>query len=1236
MRFAFLLLLPFSIAAAQSDVIRGRVVGPDSLPVDRATITVTSLRGNLSRSARADRDGRYTVSFPGDDGDYFVTVAALGFAVKRFEVKRIGDQDVIVGNAKLATTAQQLDAMTIAATRQRVSRLDSPPDVSGSERATINSANGADPFGDLAALAASLPGVQLTPSADGPNGFSVLGLAADRNAVTLNGMAFGGSSLPRDANVSASVVTTPYDVSRGNFSGGMLSMRVEPGSNYITRIGGVNLDSPRLQWTDRTARSTGQRFDNVSVGGRLSGPIRFDQSSFTFAYQAGRRSSDLQSLLNTDPVGLQAAGIASDSVRRLLSLLERTRVPMTAGGLPGSRMMDNASAFGTFDFMPSATAGNALNVVFNAAWNRANPATLGPTELPSHSGSRETWYAGIQGKYSSYFGSGILSETSIGLNRLEAAGAPYLDVPNAMVRVGSNFADGTSGIQAISFGGNADLSANQTTTTLQALNQLSWFSTDNKHRLKATGEIRRETYDQDASANRLGLFGFNSLADLEANRPAAFVRTLGSSARGSSQYLGAVSLGDSYRPSDALQFQYGLRIDANDLAPRPQYNAEVERVFGVRNDFVPNRLYFSPRMGFSWVYGTTRQIGAFEGAARDPRAAVRGGIGVFQSTPAAAQIGVAMDNTGLAGGTRQLACVGTAAPAPDWTAYATGGAIPTQCADGTTGSAFANSAPNVALFDRRFTSPRSLRSNLQWSGLAFDNRLLASVDATYSLNLDQTGVTDLNFAPVAQFTLGDDGRPVFARSSAIVPSTGSIGTGEGRVSQAFARVTALRSDMRSDARQLTIQLRPTAFDGTLTWGLSYVYSRARERYRGFTSTAANPLDAAWSRSPFDSRHQVVYTFTYNALDLVRVNWYGSIRSGNPYTPIVAGDINGDGFANDRAFVTDPSGTSDSTLAAGMRALLAGGSASARECLRRQLGRIADRASCEGPWTAAATLTLSFNPLRLRLPQRANLSFQLSNPLGAADLLLHGDDKLRGWGQQFVPASQLLFVRGFDPVARRFLYDVNQRFGSTAAAQSAMRNPIALTAMLRFDVGPTRERQTLTEMLDRGRTLPGQKMPEPIIKAAYGTNGITNPMALLLRQADTLGLSATQGDRLAILNRAYMMKVDSIWTPVAKFFAALPDRYPRGEAYARYRAAREANVDALIAIVPVLRELLTSEQWRRVPASIASYTDTRYLASIRSGTAGSTLGALMMPNGMPMPNGAANPASAVIMIHGGTP
>src|SRR5206468_9229075 len=130
-----------------------------------------------------------------------------------------GDQEILIADAKLTTVATQLDAVQVKAARDKPVRDDNRPDMSGTERQINSGLVSADQLGDLAALAASLPGVQLVPSADGgPPGFSVLGLSPDQNATTLNGMNFGGSNIPRDANVSTSLLTTPYDVSRGNFS----------------------------------------------------------------------------------------------------------------------------------------------------------------------------------------------------------------------------------------------------------------------------------------------------------------------------------------------------------------------------------------------------------------------------------------------------------------------------------------------------------------------------------------------------------------------------------------------------------------------------------------------------------------------------------------------------------------------------------------------------------------------------------------------------------------------------------------------------------------------------------------------------------------------------------------------------------------------------------------------------------------------------------------------------------
>jgi hypothetical protein len=1206
--FASLSITPRQAAAQQADVIRGRVIGPDSLPVPEVLVTVTSFSGNVSRTARTNKDGRFTVTFPGGDGDYMVAFAAIGYAAKRFEVKRMADEDILVADAKLTKVDAVLGTMNITAPREKVARNDPTPDISGSERPIPTQDVPANLMGDLAAMAATLPGVQTVAGENGdPNGFSVLGLGADQNNTTLNGMNFGGAGLPRDAQVSSSLATSPYDVSRGGFSGAQFSLRTRPGSNFITRGMSLNLDSPRTQWTDPAARALGQEYMNASLGGAASGPISFDKTFYNIAWQLGRRANDYQNLMDTDPVGLKAAGVSSDSVGRFLNILGLQAVPATVGGVSSDKLSDQGSLFGSIDFAPpGSTRGSAYNLSFNGGWNKQRPVFGSVTSVPASDGERTSWRGGVQGRHTTYFGVGILSETSLGVSWSRSYADPYLAMPGGRVRVNSVFDDGTSGVQTLSFGGSQQLSSASTSTGAQAMNQLSWFSANNKHRLKLTSELRYDGVAQDMTSNLLGTFTYNSLADLASGRPAQFSRQLTRRERDASQFVGALSLGDSWRKSNTFQLSYGLRLDGNVFLDQPTLNPQLQTAFGVRNDEVPNKLYVSPRVGFSWSYGQAQSIGAFQGAALGPRAVVRGGIGLFQNTPNVNQIGTALDNTGLPSGVQQLTCFGAAAPTPDWQSYAfSAGSVPDRCADGTMGSVFADAKPNVSLFAKNYVAPRSVRSNLQWSGPILNNRLSVTVDGTYSINLNQGSFVDLNFAPQERFTLTNEGgRPVFVQPTSIDPITGAAATSAARVSSLFSRVTEQRSDMRSESRQLSFSFAPASFSTRLTWNASYVYSNVRERYRGFSSTVSNPLDVAWGRASFDSRHQIVYSIGYNFWDAVRVSWFGQFRSGQPFTPVISGDVNGDGFSNDRAFIFDPKVSSaDAQVAAGMQELLASGSSAARDCLAKQIGQLAKRNSCQGPWTSSANLTISFNPAKIRMPQRASIQFQLSNPLAAADMLLHDDDNLKGWGQFATPDPSLLYVRGFDPSTNRYKYEVNQRFGATNPQFSAFRAPVTLTAMLRFDIGPTRERQLLTTQLNRGRTLPGQKLPEPMLRVVYGQGGgIQNPLATILRQQDSLHLTAKQADSIASLNRWYTLRNDSIWAPVAKYLGTLPDRYDEGAAYERYIKARHGTIDLLTKIGPEVKGLLTAEQRRKLPAFVASYLEPRYLASIRSGTA----------------------------------
>src|SRR5207237_312328 len=155
-------------------------------------------------------------------------------------------------------------------------------------------------------------------------------------------------------------------------------------------------------------------------------------------------------------------------------------------------------------------------------------------------------------------------------------------------------------------------------------------------------------------------------------------------------------------------------------------------------------------------------------------------------------------------------------------------------------------------------------------------------------------------------------------------------------------------------------------------------------------------------------------------------------------------------------------------AAGMRALLVDGSGSARRCLSNQLGEPARRNSCEATWSATFNTSLRLDGAQLFHRDRLAVTINLANPLGGLDYLIHGADRLHGWGTVPSPDNVLLDVRGFDPVTRRFAYTVNPRFGSTSPALNTIRAPFRLTLDVSLDIAPSQNEQQLDRWLRPGR------------------------------------------------------------------------------------------------------------------------------------------------------------------------
>jgi hypothetical protein len=885
----------------------------------------------------------------------------------------------------------------------------------------------------------------------------------------------------------------------------------------------------------------------------------------------------------------------------------RQNIPVDVTRRPSARARDVAQATANVDLTPSASGtGGSLTLAGAVAYQRTEPVSPGGLLLttPAHAGNATFWGSNLAVTHSTYFGFGVLSKVTLGV----AAGAnitsPYANLPQGAVLVNSTLPDGSSSVKNLLFGGGAARSS-LSSRTLQLSHQLSWFSGDNSHTFKLTWGATLDAFRSEASQGLLGAFTYNSLDALAAGRPSSFTRTLAETRQSGSQASGYAAISDSWRPRENLQVQYGARIDGNRFLKMPAFNEDIQETFNVDNRAVPARVYVSPRVGLQWYYGHAPTVAYAPGSARPPRAVIHAGFGVFQNVAGAQLIGPALLATGLPSSTQSIACVGAATPVPDWPSYRVDPAtIPNRCADGSPGSMLATSAPNVTLFAPGFRQPRSLRAAADWSGPILDNRFVLGVQGIVSSGLDQQHLVDINLNPTPQFMLaGEGGRPVFVPVGAIVPGTGAVSIVGSRASTRYQHVWMEQSKLRLDSKQLSVDLKPVTANRRLRWSASYTLLDMHERYSGFTSTAGNPFDLEAGRELLPGRHTVTLAWSdFPIADLLYVSAAVRLVSGAPFTPMVAGDINGDGLPNDRAFVFDPAKTTDAATATGIRGLLESAAPAVRSCLTRQLGLLARRASCPGPWMVSGGLAVKFNPQKIGLPKRTTLTFSLQNPFALADLAVHGSSGLRGWGQSISPDQNLLFVRGFDPETRRFVYDVNQRFGSTRPQQSAIYALPFVSLGFSVDIGVPRERQLLTQRLDVGRRTAGTPASAQAAKT-LGMSTIPNPMVLILQQSDSLRLTRAQADSLATLSRAFAQFADSVWTPVGRYLAALGTRYSSGEAYDQYVRARERTVDFLRTLAPHAKNVLTPAQRRKLPREVANFLDERVLKFLRSSTAG---------------------------------
>jgi len=522
-----------------------------------------------------------------------------------------------------------------------------------------------------------------------------------------------------------------------------------------------------------------------------------------------------------------------------------------------------------------------------------------------------------------------------------------------------------------------------------------------------------------------GRFIFNSLSDLERQRPSRFVREV---------YLGEGQPIVSYNVVDwaffaqaqsdvrpNLNLMVGLRWDGTSFLTAPARNPQAEELLGVKTDRRPtdwNNL--QPRAQLTWnIGGRNTDI-------------LKIGGGAF----AAMAMYYNLANNMLFDG-QQIASIDVTSnpnnpdpnmPAPDFLSYrrdpATAPGVPAGQSYVSTINA---TGPN-------FQVPMTWKANLSYNRILMNDRLRLGLNLLLSATHNNYAYLERNLRPEPAFRLANEGnRGVFVPAALIDPRTGRSNWLDSRATDQLGRVLELNSV--GYARQWAVVV-----DGELKLGrdgyvnASYTRNDTRDNSSynccvantsTFLPVVDDPRRLSLGYSDNSFRHKLVVsgaTPTFKGFTAgVTVTGVGgtpfSIHSYNAGFG-VNGDFND---RNDLAFLFDPEAAElNPDFAQAIGEWLNNGQVAkeAREYYQKYKGQVAPRNAGVNPFAATVDVRL-LKRFRTFGRQNVELSADLFN---AANLLN------KEWGRnRNLGAEQRLFaISGFDADRQEYRYRVNNR------------------------------------------------------------------------------------------------------------------------------------------------------------------------------------------------------------------
>ena len=631
---AFAVMSAAAHAQETTSGIDGTAKGANGAPVANASVTVVYEPTNQTFTAKTDSSGLFSIRALPPGGPYKVTVNAAEGPITQ-EVGSIG-----LGAPYQLDLAPQ--GSTTSEVVVRAARA-GPRQVQTGPRSTFNSTDveTLPSFSrDLKDLARLNPFVTLDPS--NSNGLIIAGNSYRASTIYVDGVrqsdTFGlnSNAYPTQRSpISTEVVdnltveVAPYDVSYGQFTGGVLNVNTKSGSNEFHGSAFYEYDSSQLgSGQEIRDRFINLPFKDKTYGFTIGGPVIQDRVFFEFGYEnyAGLPTGVVSGPVDAAGVANPVANLTNAQVTQIQSILQ-SRYGFSPGNYGVALPINDEKFFGKATWQIN----NQHRLVFEAQSTSGGSYTSGSSAATVALSSNGYVLNQSLLSYSGYLYSNWTPNFSTELSYTDAtvtrtptvgvAGQPEYDIYLNGAATGSEVVAGT----------NLSYQANNLTTESRLFRARANYTLDTPfgtHTILAGYEHEDRDSTDEFVQYANGAYTFTSIANL-ASGTAFQLRY--ANAADNVPLDGAVPLNytihtsylqDEWRVLQNLTLRFGLRDEYYEQSDRPAKSAFLQKAFGFDNTSnLDGKNVLQPRFGFNWRPTSnlviTGGVGRFSGGSPD-------------------------------------------------------------------------------------------------------------------------------------------------------------------------------------------------------------------------------------------------------------------------------------------------------------------------------------------------------------------------------------------------------------------------------------------------------------------------------------------------------------------------------------------------------------------------------------------------------------------------------------------